>query len=176
MHLSDEILIDRVAQRDPNALEILYDRHASIVLGIALQIVGDRAAAEDILQETFWQVWQSAVTYQPQSRPFTRWLFRIVRNLAVETRRQRDLGHQVRMEIEDKESIPEPDPKTRQLRNTVRSRAFEQRRVIEMAYFYGLTRQEISDATGISLDKISNFARLGLQQLQEVLENIDEIE
>lgn len=82
--LRDEILIDRVVRGDRAALETLYDRYAPVILGIALKITGDRALAEDILQETFWRVWQSAVTYQPERGSFTSWLFRIARNLAME--------------------------------------------------------------------------------------------
>jgi RNA polymerase sigma-70 factor (ECF subfamily) len=82
--LSDETLIVRVARRDASALEILYDRHAAVVLGVCLQLFGDNAPAENLLHETFWQVWQSAITYQTQNGSFVSWLFRIVRKLAKE--------------------------------------------------------------------------------------------
>jgi RNA polymerase sigma-70 factor, ECF subfamily len=80
--LSDEVLVARVAHRDTEALEILYDRYAAIVLGVCLQITGDHGLAENVLQETFWQVWQSAIAYQNQKGSFTSWLFRIARELA----------------------------------------------------------------------------------------------
>ena len=83
---SDETLIARVARRDAGAFEMLYDRHAAVVLGVCLQTIGDRAVAERILQETFWQVWQGAVAYQSQKGSFTSWLFRIVWELAKEVR------------------------------------------------------------------------------------------
>ncbi|HET6821415.1 MAG TPA: sigma-70 family RNA polymerase sigma factor [Anaerolineales bacterium] len=86
---SDEILADRIARGDVGALETLYDRHAAMILGIALKITDDRALAEDILQETFWRVWQRAGTYQPERGAFTSWLFRMARHLAMDaTRRQ----------------------------------------------------------------------------------------
>ena len=80
--VSDEVLVARVARQDTEALEILYDRHAAMVLGLCLQITGDHATAENVLQETFWQVWQSAIIYQNQNGSFTSWLFRIARELA----------------------------------------------------------------------------------------------
>ena len=83
MQLSDEMLIARVAQRDTRTLEILYDRHAAVVLGFLLRILGERMAAEKILQETFWQVWQCAATYSRQRGSFTSWMFEIARNLAI---------------------------------------------------------------------------------------------
>jgi RNA polymerase sigma-70 factor (ECF subfamily) len=84
--LSDETLIARVARRDAIAFEILYDRHAAVVLGACLKMIRDRAEAERVLQETFWQVWQSAVAYQPQKGSFTSWLFKIAWQLAKEVR------------------------------------------------------------------------------------------
>ena len=82
--LSDEVLVARVARRDTEALEILYDRYAAMVLGVCLQITEDRRLAENVLQETFWQVWQSAIAYQNQNGSFASWLFRIARHLARE--------------------------------------------------------------------------------------------
>jgi RNA polymerase sigma-70 factor (ECF subfamily) len=82
--LSDETLIARVARSDRNALETLYDRHAPMVMGISLKITSDRAASEEVLQETFWQVWQGAASYQGQGGSFTSWLFKIARTLAID--------------------------------------------------------------------------------------------
>lgn len=88
--LSDEILIARVARGDPSALETLYDRHAAMVLGLCLKIMGDHTTAEYILQETFWRVWQSAPTYPTQRGPFTSWLFSLARELAKRAIRKID--------------------------------------------------------------------------------------
>ncbi len=87
--LSDEILITRVARGEPTALAILYDRYASTILGICLKIIGDQVEAEGVLQETFWQIWQSAGTYVTQHGSFESWLFRIARKLALDVYRQR---------------------------------------------------------------------------------------
>ena len=78
------MLIDRVVQGDASALEALYDRHASMILGIALKITDDHPRAEQVLQETFWQAWQSASTYSSQCGSFTGWLYKIARKLAIE--------------------------------------------------------------------------------------------
>src|SRR5687768_214524 len=67
---SNEVLAARVARGESSALEVLYDRYASTVLGISLKILGDQAAAEDVLQETFWRVWRSAASYQAQRGSF----------------------------------------------------------------------------------------------------------
>ena len=82
LELSDDVLMTRIMQSDAAALEILYDRHASMVLGLALRITGDQTLSEEIVRETFWQVWRSAGTYQSGS--FSGWLFRIARSLALD--------------------------------------------------------------------------------------------
>jgi RNA polymerase sigma-70 factor (ECF subfamily) len=187
---SDEALATRVARGDSAALEVLYDRYASRVLGISLKIVGDQALAEDILQETFWRVWQSAGTYQSQLGAFTGWLFRIARNLAIDAYRRRNVRPQPLMSTrEDRDPLldetPDPDMDVaeqaqtiltnRQIRTALASLPDVQRQVIELAYFHGMTRQEIAEATGEALGTIHTRARLALQKLRGELER-DEFE
>lgn len=166
----------RVAGGDRNALELLYDRHAARVLGFSLQLLRERAAAEELLQETFWQVWQHAAAFPSQHLSFTSWLFRIVRNLSVAANSQRNVGHQGVMAMLDEDVILDPNLGAAQIRNALRSLPYEQRQVISMAYFQGMTRQEIASSTGETLDTISNLARLGLRKLQQILERNDKIE
>jgi len=135
------------------------------------------------LQETFWRVWQSAHTYQPQRGSFTGWLFRIARNLAIDAYRRRSVRPQAITETADTDPIldqmPDPDMdvaeraqsnlKAQQIRNVLTTLSREQRQVIEMAYFLGMTRQEIAKATGEALGTIHTRARLGLKKLREEL-------
>lgn len=176
MHLSDESLMARVARGDRNALEILYDRHAARVLGFSLQLVAERAAAEELLQETFWQVWQRAVTFQSEQRSFTSWLFTIVRTLNTAANFQRNATQQGSMKTIDHDSILHPTFEETQVRKALRSLPHEQRQVIDMAYFQGMTRQEIANSMGETLDTISSLARQGLRKLQEALEQNANIE
>ena len=177
--LSDEVLAARVARGDQSAFETLYDRHASIVLGLTVRITGDRAAAEDIVQETFWKAWERADSYQPERGSFTTWLFRIARNLAIDAYRRRS----ARPPAADTESVLEnvTDPNinvpeqavsnvmAQQVQAALNFLPHEQRQVIEMAYFQGMTRQEIAAATGEPIGTIHTRARLGLQKLREAL-------
>jgi RNA polymerase sigma-70 factor, ECF subfamily len=185
----DETLVIQVARGNSAALEILYDRYASIVLGISIKVIGDRALAEDVLQETFWRVWQSAGTYQVQRGPFTGWLFRIARNLAIDAYRRRNVRPQTISSVDGSDPIldetPDPDSdvaeqaqsvmKNRQIRKALAALPVVQRQVIEMAYFYGMTRQEIAEATGEALGTIHTRARLALQKLRGEFER-DEFE
>ena len=182
--LSDEILVSQVARGNNGALETLYDRYASTVLGICLRVVGDQALAEDVLQETFWRLWKSAETYQSQRGTFTSWLFRIARNLAIDAYRRRSVRPQALQTPEGSdpilEEVPDPDMdvaeqtesvlKNRQVRKALSSLSFVQRQVIELAYFQGMTRQEIAEATGEALGTIHTRARLALQKLREELD------
>ena len=182
--VSDEILAARVAQGDRAALETLYDHHAATVLGISLKIIGDRATAEDVLQEIFWRVWQSAVTYQSRRESFIRWLFRIARGIAMDAYRRRSARPQTITETANTNPLlgemPDSDIQVaeqarsnlnpRKIRNVMTALSREQRQVIEMAYFGGMTRQEIAEATGEALETIQTRARLGLQKLRKELE------
>ena len=182
--VSDETLAAQVARGDATALEALYDRHASAVLGILVKVIGDRAVAEDVLQETFWRVWKSAGAYEPQRGAFTGWLFRIARNLAIDSYRRTSARPQAIPALDDVDSslgqIADPETnvaeqaqailKYRQVRNAIASLPRPQRQVIEMAYFYGMTRQEIAQTTGEALGTIHTRVRLGLQKLREELE------
>ena len=184
MDAPDEVLVMQVARGSNAALEVLYDRYAPMVLGISVKIMGDQALAEDNLQETFWRVWQSAATYQSQLGSFTGWLFRIARNLAIDAYRRRNVRPQAWTSTGDSDPIldetPDPDMdvaeqaqslfKNRQVRKALASLPAEQRQVIEMAYFYGMTRQEIAKATGVALGTIHTRARLALQKLRGELD------
>jgi RNA polymerase sigma-70 factor (ECF subfamily) len=187
LQASDEILVIQVARGNSAALEVLYDRYAPIVLGISLKVIGDQARAEDVLQETFWRVWQNAGTYQSQRGPFTGWLFRIARNLAIDAYRRRNVRPQAISGVDGSDPILEeaPDPdtnvveqaqskmKNRQIRKALAALPLVQRQVIEMAYFYGMTRQEIAEATGEALGTIHTRARLALQKLRGEFERDD---
>ena len=182
--VSDDALLAQVVRGDSDALEALYDRHAPRVLAISLKIIGDRATAEDVLQETFWRVWRSARTFEPQRGSFTSWLFRIARNLAIDAYRRWNVRPTQILSAEDPDSLLErvSDPdmnvaeqvqsaiENRQVRNSLAALPRVQRQVIELAYFKGMTRQEIAEMTGEALGTIHTRARLGLQKLREDLE------
>ena len=186
---ADEALVARVARGDSAALEVLYDRYAATVLGICLKVIGEQSLAEDILQETFWRVWQSAATYQAERGTFTGWLFRIARNLAIDSYRRRNVRPQAIISADGSDPILEEtaDPNSdvaeqaqsslmnRQVRKALAALPGVQRQVIEMAYFYGMTRQEIAEATGEALGTIHTRARLALQKLRGELDR-DEFE
>ncbi len=181
--LSDELLTAQAAQGNVAALETLYDRYSAIVLGVAFKIIGDRSAAEEVLQETFWRVWQSAGTYPRQHRTFRGWLYSIAYNLAADANRPRGPHPPGVAPTATVHSIPgqKPEPimnipekaksklHAQQGKDALTSLPPEERQVIEMVYFYKMTQQEIAAATGERLDTIHTRARLALQKLREEL-------
>ena len=178
---SDEQLIAQVARGDTAAYETLYDRYCSAVMGLALKITGDRSLAEEVVQETFWRVWRKADLFQTQRGAFTSWFFGITRNLSIDVLRRQKTQIQP---VDETEQIIEQaaDPTTdvpeaawlrekhQQMRAAIETLPNEQRSVIEMAYFRGMTRQEIAKATGEPLGTIHTRARLALQKLREELQ------
>jgi RNA polymerase sigma-70 factor (ECF subfamily) len=182
MELSDEQLMARVAARDSVAFGLLYDRHAAVVLGIAVKIVSDRAVGEEVLQETYWRVWTQAATFDPAKGPLRAWLFSIARRQALDVlRRQsvrpaaaRDESEARRLELavapdDDVPGAAEQAIAAAQLRGALSELSAEQQRVLELAYFSGLTRQEIARVTGTPLGTVHTRARLGLQALRAKL-------
>jgi len=178
--LSDEQLLERVVRGDTAAHEILYDRYSSAAMGLALRTTGDRAAAEDVVQEAFWRVWRRADTFRGQRGAFSSWLFGIVRNLCIDTLRRRRPQDQIAADADqwvEQLSDPAGDvpeiaalrARHQQVRAVVASLPSDQRRVIVLAFFGGMTRQEIAAATGEPLGTIHTRARLGLEKLREAL-------
>lgn len=172
----------RVSARDKHALEELYDRYSAAALGLALKMLGERNAAEEIVQEAFWRVWKRAATFELGRGQFTAWLFGIVHNLAIdEMRRRRVRPNTISTDIEDDAMLELPDREMdvaeaafasvtgEQVRRALSSLPDAQRSVIELAYFEGLTHQEIAARLDQPIGTIHTRARLALQKLRETL-------
>lgn len=176
--LSDEALVERVSSGDSAALEILYVRYGPAVAGLGRKILGERSAMDDLVQETFWRVWNGASSFQPGRGRFSSWLFGIAHHQAIDQlRRARSRPHALESESEVEAVAPETDVADAAGESILRSvvqEAFgtlpdEQRRVLELAYFRGFSRREISEALGVPLGTIHTRARLGLIKLRAEL-------
>ena len=87
--LDDARLMQHVADGDSAALEVLYRRYATPILGLAYKMLNDRASAEEVVQETFWRVWLKGHSFRKHRGKFTTWLFGIARNLCIDLWRRR---------------------------------------------------------------------------------------
>jgi RNA polymerase sigma-70 factor, ECF subfamily len=182
----DEQLIGRLATGDTTALDPLYDRYAGLVFALVLRILGDRQAAEDLLQEVFVRAWQRAGTYQQARGRVTTWLLGIAHNLAIDEVRRRGRRPQgvTEREADDADepllSVPSTDPDVadqawERLRRTRISAALAQlpsaqRAIIELAYFEGYTQSEIAAQLGEPLGTVKTRTRLGLRKLRDMLQ------
>jgi RNA polymerase sigma-70 factor (ECF subfamily) len=171
---TDGYLIERVADGDANAFEVLYHRYVRSVFGLALRRLGDRMRAEDAVQETFAAVWRSARTYRADRGPGAPWLYAVARNAIVDRARGR---HEPPGEVPDAASS-EPTPEERAETSYVSWRVHRalsglpdnEREVIELAYYAELSQSEVAQFLGIPLGTVKTRTRSGLHRLATALE------
>jgi RNA polymerase sigma-70 factor (ECF subfamily) len=177
--LADEDLMRLVQRGDARAFEAIYDRHGSAAFSLAYRIAGNRAAAEDIVQEAFLSVWRSSVRYQPERGNLRSWLLSVVHNRAIDFLRRSvaQTRHQVDAEgIEERKAAPEltdVEAFRREEAQTVRSAMeqlpADQLRVVELAYFGGFTHTQIADMLGMPLGTVKGRMRLALDKMRDGL-------
>jgi len=164
----------RVAKGDEQALLVLYDQYSSRVYALALKMLGDSMAAEEITQDVFLKVWSRARTFLSVRGPLISWLMTIARNSALDRIRMERRRPTLTTE-DDPEDTWEvlPDEKTtmeeerwRSLYFAVQSLAAEQRQVIELSYYYGMSHSEISDTLQLPLGTVKTRLRLGMDHLR----------
>jgi RNA polymerase sigma-70 factor (ECF subfamily) len=181
---SDEALLGQVAGRDATALEALYDRHAQIVYNLIVRIVQDTAIADELLQETFWQVWQQAGAYRGEGT-VAAWLYRIARNKSLDQlRRQKARPQPVETETEEAEvalwaQLPAEEAEVelsvehgqayQSVRQALQQIPSEQRNYLELAYFEGMSQRQIAEYTKTPLGTVKTRLRMGLEKLERLL-------
>lgn len=180
---SDASLLAAVARGEESALGALYDRHASILLGLVLRIVRGRPEAEDVLQEVFVQIWQRAGDYDPaRGRPFL-WLSMLARSRALDRVRSLGFRDRVAADVAREPAPPASDMVAEVARGEegaiVRRLLDEipeaQREALKLAYFEGLTQAEIAERTGKPLGTVKTHTRLGLMKLRDRLVELGRI-
>ena len=173
-------LLRRMAAGDERALGTLYDRWGGPLYATVLRIVGDPGIAEEIVAATFWQAWQQAARYEPARGAVSTWLVTIGRSRALDLLRARRRSRaDLRGTDRELAEIPAPggDPALHAEARERRQRLLlalgdlpaEQRQVLELAYFAGLSQTEIADRTGLPLGTVKTRSRLALQKLRVML-------
>jgi RNA polymerase sigma-70 factor, ECF subfamily len=171
---TDAELIVRSADGDRGAFEVLYRRYSRPVFGLALRRLGDRGRAEDAVQETFASIWRAARSYKPERGPGAPWLYAVARNAITDRGRART---ETPAEIPDEASQEAGPPEQVESGWTAWRihRALEElndneRSVIELAYWSGLSQSEIAQFLGIPLGTVKTRTRAALGRLATVLE------
>jgi RNA polymerase sigma-70 factor (ECF subfamily) len=176
---SDDLeLVRRVAAKDAPALAELHDRYAGMLIALARRILGAAGEAEEVVQEALVQVWNQAERYDPGRSSVSTWLILITRSRALDRLR----GRQAR-ERTNEAALAEPAADTssraeehvlhRERRARVRAALAElpeeQRRVLELAFYEGLSQSEIATRTGTPLGTVKTRALLGMKKLRQAL-------
>src|SRR2546430_5351485 len=171
---SDGDLIRRVARRDAYAFEALYRRFARPVFGLALRRLGDRMNAEEAVQETFAAIWRSARTYKPERGAGAPWLYAVARNAIVDRSRSRSEPPGEGPELPSDEPTPAERAETSytawRVHRALETLPENEREVIELAYYGGLSQSEVADFLNIPLGTVKTRTRSGLGRLADQLD------
>ena len=168
---------ERVRSGDARALRELYDRYSPLVYPVALRILGNPTDAEDAVQRCWVQVWETAASYDPRRGPVAAWLVTLVRSRALDLVRSRASRRRAEDTVEGEPQDSPLDPSETAERRNLRERigqaletlSAEQRQVLEIAYFEGLSQSEIATRLGAPLGTVKSWTRQGLLRLRELL-------
>lgn len=173
MSASDEVLLTRIRAGDSGAFATLYDRHAPRILGLILRLMGERSDAEDVLQETFWQVWRQASAWRPERGAAIVWMAMIARSRAIDRMRRRPsvttAGDAMEAVAVDAGSECERHEQASLTRTVLRQLPPEQMTVIGLAFFGGMTHEQIAQKHDIPLGTVKTRIRRGMQRLRSYL-------
>jgi RNA polymerase sigma-70 factor (ECF subfamily) len=171
-------LIERVAEQDREAFRQLYDGFASLIFTLAMRMLRTRPDAEDLLQEVFAQVWRQAANYRAERGSPEAWMINIARSRAIDkirSMRRMDKSFVLtddpaRAESSENVEFSAAESETRVTMNSALASLPEaQRKVLELAYFDGLTQSEIAERLAEPLGTVKTRIRSGLQRLKNIL-------
>jgi RNA polymerase sigma-70 factor, ECF subfamily len=177
--LADEELMDLVDEGEVRAFEVVFDRHAGAGYSLAMRMCGRKALAEDIVQEAFLSVWRSGASYDRARGSVRSWVLSAVHNRAVDALRR--AGAKTGRDVHDDavaERLPAPEATdveverrddARRIRRALAELPGDQRRVIELAYFGGLSHNQIADVLDLPPGTVKGRMRLGLTKMRYAL-------
>ncbi len=176
----DRELVAQIRRRDQQALMALYRRYGALVYSLALRVVRIPVAAEEVTQDVFLKVWQQPERWDPAGGQFSSWLLTITRNAAIDRLRKEQRHAAVQVEASDElwatagsNSVTD-DPRWydgQELARLVGRLPPEQRQLIELAFFAGMTHSELAERLGLPLGTIKTRLRTGLLRLRSLWQN-----
>jgi RNA polymerase sigma-70 factor (ECF subfamily) len=178
---NDSELAAALAAGDVAALGQIYDRYAGLAYSVALRILRDPGRAEDVVQECFLKIWQSAASFDASRGSLRAWLLRSVRNRSIDNLRGRAGHERDELDLAAAGDLPAEgqgaDPwrevdailEREAVRNALDSLPAEQREAVELAYFGGLTYREIAEQSNVPVSTIKGRMRLALERLHSYL-------
>jgi RNA polymerase sigma-70 factor, ECF subfamily len=180
--LADEDLISLVGEGDAEAFATLYDRHARAAYSLAYRMMGERQAAEDLVQDALLKVWRSAASYRAERGSVRTWILSIVHNRGID--QLRSLASRRRTQKKVEVSTPRSQPseafteawhnsQREQVREALGTLPPEQLKILELAYFSGYTHVEIAELLGLPLGTVKGRMRLGLKKIKDYFDSQD---
>ena len=164
-------LLRRTAARDRAAFRRLYDLTAPRQFAIAMRVLGRRDLAEEAVQDAYVSVWQSADAFRPGGGSAQGWITAILRRRAIDRLRASPwLAREVAAEAPEPPPSPDAPEEALALHRCLGALSAPVRRAIRLAYLYGMTHRELSDALGLPLGTLKSRLRRGLAALKECLE------
>jgi RNA polymerase sigma-70 factor (ECF subfamily) len=175
MELSDQDLLRKMVAGDSSALAVFFDRYSSRVLGLLVRIVRRREDAEDLLQATFCEAWRRAHLFDPTRSRFESWLLLIARSRALDHLRSRQSFSEISAGdepavVHDPTGDLERVEASHRLREALLHLPMDQRQVIELAFFSGLTHEQIAAELQAPLGTVKTRIRLGMNRLRSLLQ------
>jgi RNA polymerase sigma-70 factor, ECF subfamily len=181
--LADEDLISLVAtESDADAFAILYDRHSRAAYSLAYRMMGDKHAAEDLLQDAFLKVWRGATSYRTERGSLRTWILSIVHNRGIDQLRSTASRRRTQEKVEASSPISQPseafaatwrNTQREQVREALGTLPEEQLKILELAYFSGYTHVEISELLGLPLGTVKGRMRLGMKKIRDYFDSQD---
>ncbi|HCI86391.1 MAG TPA: hypothetical protein DHV68_06050 [Dehalococcoidia bacterium] len=178
--LEDLELLAKIGEQDREALATLYDRYGRRVFALAVRMLKDPIGSEEVTQDVFMSLWRRGASYTSKKGKFTTWLFSIAHNRTIDElrKRRRDRSRE-NDDIDDHLNIQSGDispadtaiaqSEYAQIRAAMDELPEEQKNVIELSYFKGLTQTEIASKTGQPLGTVKTRMRLALKKLRSAL-------
>lgn len=173
LHEPDSTLLSLIEKGDERALSVLFERHSRLVYGVALRVLSDPAAAEDVMQEIFLTVWRKPLKFQGERGDLRGWLTVVSRNRAIDTLRQRRpsalLEEMGLVSSSDVAGEAERHLLLEKIREALQSLPEEQRNALELSFFEGCTHEEIAKRLNHPLGTVKTRIRAALQTLVKSL-------
>ena len=168
---ADAALVTAIRAGNQQAMADLYDRYSAIVYSVALRVLGDTGAAEDVLQDVFMQLWRNPSAFDASRGSLGAWLAVIARNRAIDALRKRrpsdDIEDVVVSVVPDLAAEADRARAGEKVRAALGAMPETQRKALELAYYEGLTHSEIAEKTGEPLGTIKTRIRAGLIALRK---------
>lgn len=170
--LLEKHIVELLQERNEKAISLLYDHYGDTLYGVAFKVVRDEELAQDVVQESFVKIWKKSDTYDPSKAKLFTWLFRIIRNTAIDKLRsvQTKSDKEIQLDVSNVYNlgIDAIRPEFMDVRENLEKIEHKYQVVLDALFFQGMTQQEASDELDIPLGTIKSRLKIGLRELGKI--------